>query len=353
MRKKHGCRGHKKRRKQWIAVDRRIRDDSKRRSSPKLCKKGERLMREKRYAEAAEAFAKHLRNYPNDKVGVFFFIKSLCLSNNFERAKQVFDTFRRRNNNYNIYGVMIEAHSERQEIDAARDLFDEALSKGMFESAVFRTMACAYIKRGDMEEARKIIDMSLENNALDIKGCKTIINRLYSVKKFSELCEFIDSLPENLRDSPDMILEKANALRKLKRYGEARFMTASFLERDNIQEEDRIRARVILAFAIKDSGQPDKAQDLFYEIYKQTDPSSHHFTRILCGFVFAWRDNEYRGRINIEMARQLHVLLKAAEKNELNKNLRSDVKAAIGFLEHRFTGFRDDEGVPRQAPALS
>lgn len=190
------------------------------------------------------------------------------------------------------HAVLIRIHGLLGEADASGHLFNYCRHAGMECADIYCAMVDAYATCGEFQKALEIMAEAAGNGMDDIRSYVSYMSGLYLHGKYREIEVFHSSIPQKHREKAPIMVKYADALRKMKRYGEA-VDIATTARNMRGALGNRTMAIIVIAYCEMERGNPGKAYAMLNEIYirlsEREDGGSgfRFFPRLLCGMVFA------------------------------------------------------------------
>jgi len=234
----------------------------------------------------------------------------------------------------NLYYSLIDINNIHGKLDRARQLFETALERSYMNPKTFRLIIKINESHGDLEEAIRIFELALRYNFADENTYRLGAHLYYLAGMFDKVEFTFDSLPVYVQNTPDILINRADALRKNKDYPRAISILRGLLEGSALTEDERHKCNTVLAYALKDSGKAAESFFLFERLAKEMPVDSVHFPRAICGLVFAWHALGYGHLDRMELSFFLDTL--ESFKTNARGNLLEDMECAIGHIEKYF-----------------
>ena len=185
---------------------------------------------------------------------------------------------------------------------------------------------------GRVEEAREIFDEAVRKGVADVVTYNSMMDIYYKNKCYDEIEKLLQPAPESIRNSPLIFLMKQDAMRKQEKRYEVIKNIKQFLKENypakNYGDDLYLLANVILAYSLKDSGRGDEAVKIFEELKENTPISNKSYVRILCGYVFA-KNGYIKEEEKNKIVNLLTIALREGNGNE------ADIQNALDILNER------------------
>jgi pentatricopeptide repeat protein len=230
-----------------------------------------------------------------------------------------------------MFDKTMRIYTKASMIENAKQVCDIASKNGVFDDLMLHHIAHALARASRASEAVDFVIRHIREGPVSSKTIDKVINALYSAKKFGEILSFIEALPEDRQSRPYILLKKADALRKAKRYEDAIELVKETMDRNEFTEGKTHLALTIMAYSLKDSGRPAEAYEILIDLVKKIPEASRRLARAASGLVFAW-DKLGRGPMLDGRARRYLLETLSLFKEETRTNLGADAKAAIAIL---------------------
>jgi len=231
------------------------------------------------------------------------------------------------------HALLIRIHGMAGELGLSEHLFNHARRAGMECSDIYCAMADAYANGGEFRKAQGIMAEAAKNGMAGVRGYVNFMCGLYDRKRYAEIERFYFSIPQTCGGKPATKVIYADALRKMRRYGEAIKVAESCLGRHGTLG-DKTAAKIVIGYSEMLRGNPGRGYEVLDEIYERISAredggaSFRFFPGLLCGMVFACA----RGCIAQAASTigQWHSLLEDMRRE--NRGNLQDVKDAIGMV---------------------
>ncbi len=217
---------------------------------------------------------------------------------------------------------------EKKFIDA-RNLLKKALERYPNDKYFHSMLIKVYGGLGDINNAREIFNEAVNKGIVNVVTYNSMIDAYYHRKKFDEIEKLISSAPNEIKNAECILLSRLEAMRKQKKYGEVLKQIENLLNNRTFKEHDSVvLARVIRAYCLKDSNQNGKAIEEFRRLKTKVPKTNIHYPRIICGLVFCHnvRNNERE---------QFKNDLEMWSRESTNSSLSYDIKRALESLNSR------------------
>ncbi len=193
------------------------------------------------------------------------------------------------------HALLIRIHGRLGEAGLSEHLFNYCRRAGMDCNDIYCAMVDVYASCGEFQKALEIIVEAARKGMDDVRSYINFMSGLYSHAKYREMEVFYLAIPRKYRETPAIKVKYADALRKLKRYGEAvEIATLAMGMRGTLG--DKTIAKIIIAYSEMERGNPAKAYEVLNEVYERISmredggANFRFFPRLLCGMAFACRD---------------------------------------------------------------
>ncbi|MEW5996047.1 MAG: hypothetical protein AB1657_00425 [Candidatus Micrarchaeota archaeon] len=231
------------------------------------------------------------------------------------------------------HALLIRIHGMLGEVGLSEHLFDHARRSGMECGELYVAMAGAYANGGEFRKALEVMAEAAEKGIDGARGRVNLMRGLYKCKMYAEMERFYFSIPQKCRERPAIIAMYADALRKMKRYGEAIRVAGLSLGMHGTLG-DKTMAKLIIGYSEMSCGNHARAYEVLDEVYGKISAREDgganfgFFPRLLCGMVFACS----RGRIaqTASTIAQWHGLLEDMRRE--NRGKAKDVKDALDLV---------------------
>lgn len=233
--------------------------------------------------------------------------------------------------NVSLASMLIRSHETAGQLEEAQICFDFAVDNGYVDPDMVGHLVETCLP-SNVQAASNIAIKAARKGVISLNSIVSITTKLYDECRFKEIIDFIDSLPDEAKVNPYVILRKAEALRKARRWEEAMSLVKEALEKNDLDDAQRNLAHTILAYSLKDSGQPFKAMVALFRLIDKIPPGSPQLARVLCGFVFAWEQAGFCPHIDKEARDRIASHLKSFDLGE-RSNLPRDIGCAIEILK--------------------
>lgn len=233
-----------------------------------------------------------------------------------------------------IYYYMIDIYCRVCRLGDARRKFEDAVEEGHTNPELFRLMMKVNEQYGELDEAARVFEMARSMGMADGPTSSLGQHIYYVAGRFDEALSVFGSLPPEARQSPNVLIDEAEVLRKRKEYGKAVSILRGLLDGPVLTEDELHQTKTILAYALKDSGKLVESFFLFEQLVREMPVDSLHFPRVLCGFVFAWQGMRF-GRLD-EKTLDSFLEILGHSKRTARENLLHDIEDAIAVIEHYY-----------------
>lgn len=226
--------------------------------------------------------------------------------------------------------VAMKAFRDASSKEGALWLLEFSKRTGLANIGTFEAAVGLFAEMGDGRSAAKACLDASSLGMATLAMAKLSSSALYAQGRFRDIYNLIDSMPENIRENPYLILKKAEAFRKNQMPELALEVIEDFMETGNGAESQRQLAKVIRAFTLKAMGRLCDAEKAFLEAIRDMPPDSYRFARALCGLVFTWE------RIGFPDDRSLIGMIAChlrSFKHDGQTNLAEDMRKALLVLE--------------------
>lgn len=228
-----------------------------------------------------------------------------------------------------LYMLAITSAVKGKNIAKAAEFFEMAKSRGLADGKTYAAMYAAYSSFGLHGDADALFKKAIESGMDMTYLFHEIMVECYQQGEYAAAVALYSSLSNEVRANADIIFAVAEALRKKP---ETRWQAINILENflQNRPKNDYgdlcyVRARTIMAFALKDSGQLEKARSEFLRLMRNVYPRHRDYPRIMCGCVFSDALVTHEERAGAKN-------FLAAELLRAKGNLREDVEFALKRL---------------------
>jgi len=180
-----------------------------------------------------------------------------------------------------------------------------------------------YFKTGNIDKAEPIFEKLIKTNRENEITYAIKLNQLYKAEKYNEGLKLISTIPPKYNDIILLRIHEIEFNRKLKNYNLCFDLISKCLETKDLVENYTTNLETIRAYCLKDSGETDKAIELFRQLIKNNDETCVSYVRIVCGLVYCNGVRPYEYIL-------FNSILKEAEKE--NKGNYLDVIEALKKL---------------------
>ncbi len=214
-------------------------------------------------------------------------------ANRFDEARDmVADFLERRPGSAAGHSLLIRIHGMLGEAELSEHLFEYAKGNGMGSRDLYGAMVDAYSSCREFGKAQAVIAEAEACGLGCAKNYAHLMAGLYGEGRYEDVERVYLSLPISYKSKAALNIKYADALRKMKRYGEAK-EAAEFSISLRSTLAEKTKARIIIGYCEMCLGNPEKAYKLLREEYEKVSRledggfSQRFFPRLLCGVVFA------------------------------------------------------------------
>lgn len=220
-------------------------------------------------------------------------VMALVDSKRFHEARDCTADFLEQNPGHVMgHAVLIRIHGMLGETGVSEHLFNYCRRSGMDHRDIYCAMVDALANCEEYQRALGIIAWAAEAGRDDLRSYINFMSRLYGNGRYAEMEAFYFSIPQRHRETTAIKVRYADALRKMKRYGEAIEIAISSLRMHGTLN-DRTDTKIIIGYSEMELGNYRKAYEVLHGIYAKISmrddggASLSFFPRLLCGMVFA------------------------------------------------------------------
>ena len=166
---------------------------------------GERLVIVKRkinngdFASAKKNIGKIFDIEPKNKYAISMLAKLYLKMGDIEKAEEVFHENKSRNNNY-LYNAMIVGYGKTKKHEKAKEVFAEAVDKGIADVYSYNSMIDMYCDELELEKVMKLFNEAVE---LELANSYTYNRTIYTCARV------IEEMPRDDRSKIDEIIKEA------------------------------------------------------------------------------------------------------------------------------------------------
>ncbi|MBI5046403.1 hypothetical protein HZC07_01590 [Candidatus Micrarchaeota archaeon] len=202
-----------------------------------------------------------------------------------------------------FYASAIGYYRRLKKPEKVQDLYAEAIRREKDDEGLHAKMIEIYGKEFQPTLAMEVYDRAVRRGKIGRHIAEKITDVLYKAGLHREILEYIKDMPPEVRESIAIECKKANALGKFRRHHEAIRLCEKLLRRNDLDVEERIEIRTILAHRLRDCDRKEEAFELFKLLCTEAAIDSWLYPRILAGLVFTWSRLEPRTGIDRETAK--------------------------------------------------
>ncbi|MFA4982834.1 MAG: tetratricopeptide repeat protein [Candidatus Micrarchaeia archaeon] len=190
-----------------------------------------------------------------------------------------------------LYMLAITSAVRGGNIAKAAEFFEMAKNRGLADGKTYAAMYAAYSSLGLCGDADALFKKAVEGGMDTTCLFHEIMAECYEKGEYAAAVALYSGLPKEAKTNPDIVFAVAEALRKNpKTRWQAISILESFLQnrpKNDYGDWRYVRACTIMAFALKDVGQLERASSEFLRLMRNVHSRQRDYPRILCGCVFS------------------------------------------------------------------
>lgn len=225
------------------------------------------------------------------------------------------------------YSLMLDKFIEKKDILNIEYYFRKCVANGKEDTIICNNMLNFYFKTGSLKQGEFIFEKLINNEKANEITYAIMLNHLYISEKYLEGLKLISKTPEKFKEYILLKIHEIEFNRKLKNYDLCFNLISQCLEIPDLKYDFTVNLETIKAYCLKDTGEKEKAIELFRQLFKNNGEDSASYIRIICGLVFCEGVRPYEYIL-------FNNILRDAEKE--NKGNYLDVIDAIKILRNSF-----------------